>query len=393
VTQTFGRAIDPYPRYEAPATCDPTEKPGPQALRTLLQQTYGSRSFAITRACSGVATSDHNEGRALDWMVNAADPGQRDIADSFVGWLLASDQYGNPQAMARRLGIAYIIWNTQMFRMYDVGRGWQPYTGSSPHTDHVHFSFSWNGASGQTSWFGLRPLCLASADGSNPITDGSCRTAQDPSLAPGPPRGNFEGVTLSRGVATVVGWALDPDTASSVPVQVWVDGRLAVYSVAADARPDVAQAFAGYGEAHGYALQIPLAPGNHLVCLAAADAVGGHSGTGWGCRTAFVPTPSPFGNAETVTASAGRVFVGGWAIDPDSAAPVPVQVWVDGALVAFVPANGLRPDVAAVHPDYGPNRGFSVAVSAARGPRTVCVALSNAAAGADVGLRCARVNA
>ena len=92
-------------------------------------------------------------------MVNAADPVQRDTADTFIAWLLAPDQYGNQHAMARRLGLAYIIWNTQMFRLYDVGRGWQPYTGSSPHTDHVHFSFSWAGACAQTSWYGGRPDC------------------------------------------------------------------------------------------------------------------------------------------------------------------------------------------------------------------------------------------
>ncbi len=155
----FARSIDGYPRYEAPAVCAPTDKPGPQTLRAVLQQTYGSRSFGISRACSGSATSDHHEGRALDWMVNAADPVQRDTADTFIAWLLAPDQYGNQHAMARRLGLAYIIWNTQMFRLYDVGRGWQPYTGSSPHTDHVHFSFSWAGARAQTSWYGGRPDC------------------------------------------------------------------------------------------------------------------------------------------------------------------------------------------------------------------------------------------
>lgn len=158
-TPAFARSIDTYPRYEAPAACAAADKQGPQTLRALLQTTYGSRSFGISRTCSGTATSDHHEGRALDWMVNAADPVQRDTADTFIAWLLAPDQYGNQQAMARRLGLAYIIWNTQMFRLYDVGRGWQPYTGSSPHTDHVHFSFSWAGALARTSWFGGRPDC------------------------------------------------------------------------------------------------------------------------------------------------------------------------------------------------------------------------------------------
>jgi peptidoglycan hydrolase-like protein with peptidoglycan-binding domain len=34
-----------------------------------------------------------------------------------------------------------------------MGRGWADYHGSSPHTDHIHFSFTWNGAMGKTSWW------------------------------------------------------------------------------------------------------------------------------------------------------------------------------------------------------------------------------------------------
>ena len=55
--------------------------------------------------------------------------------------------------MARRFGIMYIIWNHKMWRAYDPGRGWAPYSGVSPHTDHIHFSFTWDGAYGRTSWW------------------------------------------------------------------------------------------------------------------------------------------------------------------------------------------------------------------------------------------------
>ncbi len=48
--------------------------------------------------------------------------------------------------MARRFGIMYIIWNHQIWGTYAPQRGWAPYTGSVPHTDHIHFSFSWDGA-------------------------------------------------------------------------------------------------------------------------------------------------------------------------------------------------------------------------------------------------------
>jgi hypothetical protein len=100
----------------------------------------------------------------VDWTRNAALPDQKAQADDFIAWLLATDAYGNAHANARRLGVSYIIWNTQMFRLYDVARGWQPYTGSSPHTDHVHISFTWAGAWARTSFFTGVPLWGMSAE-------------------------------------------------------------------------------------------------------------------------------------------------------------------------------------------------------------------------------------
>src|SRR5438270_170493 len=36
---------------------------------------------------------------------------------------------------------------------YLADQGWRPYEGVSPHTDHIHISFSWAGALGQTSFW------------------------------------------------------------------------------------------------------------------------------------------------------------------------------------------------------------------------------------------------
>jgi hypothetical protein len=68
-------------------------------------------------------------------------------------WLLATDSHGNPHAMIRRFGIMYMIWNKQIWKAYQPSKGWQAYTGSNPHTDHTHFSFSWDGADRQTSFW------------------------------------------------------------------------------------------------------------------------------------------------------------------------------------------------------------------------------------------------
>ena len=153
-TPGFGPRIDPLAGYEGQTTCDPTSKPGTVALMNLLEATYPSTSsLGIGRDCAVGGTSEHKEGRAYDWAVNANDPAQAAIADDFLRWLLAPDAYGNGHAMARRLGIMYVIWNRMTWKAYAADKGWQDYIGPSPHTDHVHFSLSWDGGMGRTSWY------------------------------------------------------------------------------------------------------------------------------------------------------------------------------------------------------------------------------------------------
>ena len=154
VTPAFGPAIDALAAYDGQDTCDPTAKPGAVGLRDLLEQTYPATTpIAIGRDCSVGGTSEHKEGRAYDWGVNSLDPAQKAMADDLLAWLLATDQHGNVNAMARRLGIMYAIWNGKVWKSYGTNRGWQTYTGSNPHTGHVHFSLNWDGAYKRTSWW------------------------------------------------------------------------------------------------------------------------------------------------------------------------------------------------------------------------------------------------
>jgi hypothetical protein len=60
--------------------------------------------------------------------------------------------------MARRLGVMYIIYNRRIWASYRAEEGWRPYVGASPHTDHIHFSFSWAGARKQTSYWDGTPV-------------------------------------------------------------------------------------------------------------------------------------------------------------------------------------------------------------------------------------------
>ncbi|HVL88994.1 MAG TPA: hypothetical protein VM841_02040 [Actinomycetota bacterium] len=153
-TATLTAAIETYAGYDAQDTCSPPAKPGVLAFRKLVLGTYpGTRSLGISRGCGVGGRSEHKEGRAWDWGVNVNRPAERAAADALIGWLLATDEFGNRHAMARRLGIMYIVWNRTIWGSYRSDQGWRAYNGASPHTDHVHFSFAWPGANGATSFW------------------------------------------------------------------------------------------------------------------------------------------------------------------------------------------------------------------------------------------------
>lgn len=169
-TPHFGAGIDSYAAYDGQDTCSPTPKPGVVDFKNLLIATYGSRTWGIARDCGSGGRSEHKEGRALDFHFNYHNTRDRAAATDLLNWLLGTDQHGNRHAMARRLGIMYVIWNRQIWEAYRPSAGWQPYScdgsPSSCHTNHIHFSFSWAGARKQTSWWtGAGPRGLASVYG------------------------------------------------------------------------------------------------------------------------------------------------------------------------------------------------------------------------------------
>lgn len=156
-TPKFGKSIEPFAPYQGGDRCDVVDKPGAVKLANLIRRTYGAdESIGIAyNAC--YAVSEHNEGRALDWMIDTAKKADRAKARAFLGWLLAPDARGHKAAMARRLGVMYIIFNRRMWRAYSP-RGWAPYTGTNPHSDHIHISLSLDGQTGRTSYWTGRPL-------------------------------------------------------------------------------------------------------------------------------------------------------------------------------------------------------------------------------------------
>ena len=147
-------AIEAPPPYQPQTFCDPVNKPGPVALGRLLTATYPDTTVVdISRPCAS-DTSEHYDGRALDWGAYYKNPKQVGEVNAVFSWLFAKDAAGNPNAMLRRLGIMYIIWNKKIWGSWS--QSWQPYACSGVtacHQDHVHFSFDWAGAQMKTSFW------------------------------------------------------------------------------------------------------------------------------------------------------------------------------------------------------------------------------------------------
>lgn len=149
-----GPLIEGFARYEGQSTCDPTPKSGTLALRDVLLARYPStKSLGISRNCDVGGQSEHKEGRAFDWAVDIHDAADVAAVKDFLDALFATDALGRPYALARRMGIMYVIWNQQIWGAYSPKDGWRTYDGANPHTDHIHISMSWEGGLGKTSFW------------------------------------------------------------------------------------------------------------------------------------------------------------------------------------------------------------------------------------------------
>ncbi len=148
----YSDGIDALDPGESQTTCSPSAKPGVVHFRDLVLDAFPTTGdYGISRDCSIGGTSEHKEGRAWDWRVSAYT--QHEIADEMLDWLLASDHYGSSNAMFRRFGIMYMIFDRQIWSAARADEGWRDYNGANPHTDHVHFSFAWPGAWETTTWW------------------------------------------------------------------------------------------------------------------------------------------------------------------------------------------------------------------------------------------------
>jgi hypothetical protein len=101
-------------------------------------------------------------------MVSVREAQGRANAESFLQWLLGPDSAGVAYGNAMRMGVMYIGWNDRIWRGYDVARGWtelkgcfskpDPGSDNTCHRNHIHISFTWDGAAAITSLWTGNPI-------------------------------------------------------------------------------------------------------------------------------------------------------------------------------------------------------------------------------------------
>lgn len=188
----------------------------------------------------------------------------------------------------------------------------------------------------------------------------------------GSPVGSIDSATGLPGAVRLQGWVLDPDSISSTQLQVWVDGRFLHQSVASLSRPDVQRSYPGYNGGYGFDVTVTgVLAGTHQVCVTGVN-LGVGSTRVLACRSVTLPGGNPFGTVAGPVTTGGTTTVQGWVIDPDTAAPVWVQVFANGKLVAAGRASESRLDVGRAFPLYGPQHGFTFNLTGVSSAR-ICV--------------------
>ncbi|MDR1710822.1 MAG: hypothetical protein LBR58_03035 [Propionibacteriaceae bacterium] len=145
-------ALDVHLGYKPQKECTSSRKPGTEALLRVLKKNFGGTDMGISRSCGAGGTSEHKEGRALDWGRNVKYASHRTAVNKAIKWLTA-----NNGEVAYRLGVMYIIWNQQIWSIYYPEMGWRKMADrgsyTQNHKDHVHISLSYDGAMMRTSWW------------------------------------------------------------------------------------------------------------------------------------------------------------------------------------------------------------------------------------------------
>lgn len=158
--------VDSYATYQPQKKCVKKAKPGTVALAEWLAARGGAYGGTV-RSCGSGGASEHKDGRAFDWMLDATDPDDDAVAQAFIVEAFADDELGDTDVLARRMGIMYVIWDDKMYAAWDgfepenyLSSGCRTRRTCSPtlrHRDHMHISLSKAGAKARTSWYVEQP--------------------------------------------------------------------------------------------------------------------------------------------------------------------------------------------------------------------------------------------
>jgi hypothetical protein len=101
----------------------------------------------------------------------------------------------------------------------------------------------------------------------------------------GNPIGHLDQVTKTATGWVAAGWSIDPDSNDSIPVDVYVDGKLVIRTTADAGRADVAAIYSGWGPAHGFNAPLALSAGKHQICAYGINTGPGTTNPSLGCLT------------------------------------------------------------------------------------------------------------
>lgn len=159
--------VEDYAAYQPQTTCRRTVQPGTAELARWINRRFdGGTATASLRRCRSGGTSEHKDGRAIDWTMNARSRSDRIVVRELLTLLRRTDAAGNEDALARRMGVMYVIWNDRMYAAWN-GFAAEDYLNGGcrsvktcsttlRHRDHVHVSLGRPGARAATSWYAGR---------------------------------------------------------------------------------------------------------------------------------------------------------------------------------------------------------------------------------------------
>jgi hypothetical protein len=157
--------------YDPATRCSRSPRPGMVALQRWLEGNVRGVSWGTYRCekWGRHEASLHSEGRAIDWHLDVRRAADRREAERLVRLLLAPDSAGNPQALARRMGVEEMIWDCGYW-----GAGMTQFENYRPcftkrgtrrrrvdptvaHRNHIHIGLTKAGAARRTSfWSAVR---------------------------------------------------------------------------------------------------------------------------------------------------------------------------------------------------------------------------------------------